>query len=122
MALKGKNILLVDDDLMFRALINRQLTILGFDTLELESGKQVVPWVNEHEIEAIVLDLMMDEQEGMETLTQLMALIDRPKVIVVSSNPDYLDIAMSIGADDKLIKPVRYEMLEMTLRKLVITA
>ncbi len=36
-------------------------------------------------------------------------------MIVVSSNQDYLDIAISIGADDKLIRPVRYEMLEMTL-------
>jgi two-component system OmpR family response regulator len=117
-----KTILLVDDDRIFRTLMVGYLDKLGFNVIELESGKAVIQLIQDYEIEAILLDLVMADQEGLETIVQLARLNRCPKVIAVSSHPDYLELATFLGADDSLIKPVRIEMLKMALEKLEIIA
>ena len=113
-----RTVLVVDDASMFRTIMKRHLNQLGFEVLELESGKDVVKWVNSHEIEAILLDIIMDEQEGLETITQLMALPKRPKIIATSSNETYLRFAIDLGAEASLTKPVSFDSLKDVLHKL----
>jgi len=117
-----RTVLVVDDASMFRTIMKRHLNQLGFEVLELESGKDVVKWVNSHEIEAIILDIIMDDQEGLETITQLMELPKRPKIIATSSNEMYLRIATALGADASLAKPVPFDSLKDVLIKLAIVS
>lgn len=117
-----KTILVVDDDVIFRTIAKRCLNQLGFKVLELESGKEVIRQVRSCAIEAIILDIIMDEQEGIETIRQLMDLSERPKIVAVSSNVFYLEMAMGFGVDSVLTKPIACKHLEEVLNKLGITA
>lgn len=117
-----KNILVVDDTLMFRTIMKRYLSQLGFNVLELESGKNIIKLISHAAVEAIILDIMMDEQEGIETITQLNKLPMHPTIIAVSSESDYLDVATVLGAEAALTKPVSLEDLASVLYKLGITA
>lgn len=117
-----KNILVVDDTLMFRTIMKRYLSQLGFNVLELESGKNIIKLISHAAVEAIILDIMMDEQEGIETITQLNELPMHPTIIAVSSESDYLDVATVLGAEAALTKPVSLEDLASVLYKLGITA
>lgn len=113
-------ILVVDDTSIFRAIMKRYLNKLGFDVLELDSGKGVAKLLKIHQIEAIILDIIMDEQEGIETILELRNMPNRPKIIAVSSNEDYLQFAWDFGANATLTKPVALDNLTGVLRNLAI--
>lgn len=111
-------ILVADDDAMFRTIMKRHLNQMGFEVIENESGKGVTAQIEQHKPLACLIDLVMDEQEGIETLSQIAQLADRPKVIAVSSNAQYLSYASDFGADTTLLKPISPERLRATLSQL----
>jgi CheY-like chemotaxis protein len=115
-------ILLVDDDALFRAITRRQLQDLGFEVVENDSGKGAMAQIRERQPVACLIDLVMDEQEGIETICEIAEHANRPKVVAVSSNPKYLDLAASLGADVTLCKPISPEVLRTTLSQLGIAS
>lgn len=117
-----KTILVVDDDNTFRTVIRKSLNRLGFEVLELASGKGLMELIDTHEIEAIILDIMMDERDGFETIMELNALLKRPKIVAVSSDLPYLSMAKSFGVDYTCTKPLSFNHLSDVLKKLEIVA
>jgi len=115
-----KTILVVDDTRMFRTIMSRYLTQLGIGVVELDSGIGVKERVTSQDIDAIILDIVMDKCEGIETIIELFKLPKRPKIIAVSSNPTYLGFAKDLGVEATLIKPIAKEQLEAQLRQLEI--
>lgn len=111
-------ILVADDDAMFRTIMKRHLDQMGFEVIENESGKGVIAQIQQHKPLACLIDMVMDEQEGIETLLEIAKLAGRPKVIAVSSNPHYLSYASDLGADTVLLKPISPETLRSTLNRL----
>ena len=111
-------LIVADDDALFRHFIGRQLNRLGFQVIETDSGKDVIALIREHAPTACLIDIVMDEKEGIETIIEIGQLSPRPKVIAVSSNPLYLAFAADIGADDTLTKPVTPEALGRVLARL----
>lgn len=113
-----RSIIVVDDDEIFRAIMKRHLTRMGFDVIEEASGTHVLAQIRQHHPAACLIDLMMDGKEGIETITEIGDLTDKPSVIAVSSNPAYLELVQGLGADATLTKPVSPDVLQATLEKL----
>lgn len=113
-----RSIILADDDGLFRAIMSRHLTRMGFAVIEEESGKHVLAHIRQHRPVACLIDLVMEGKEGIETIMEIQNLPDKPKVIAVSANPRYLESAEILGADAVLIKPVAPETLQTTLNQL----
>lgn len=111
-------ILVVDDTAMFRSIMSRYLTELGIKMLELDSGIGVNELIASEEIDAIILDILMEKKEGIEVILELLKLPKRPKIIAVSSNAIYLGLASGFDVEAILIKPVARVQLEDTLRQL----
>lgn len=111
-------ILIADDDAMFRAIMTRLLNQMGFDVIEKASGKGVKTAIEQQRPVACLIDLIMDEQEGIETILEIQQLADPPKVIAVSSNAQYLECTPSLGADAILLKPVLPDRLKAALSDL----
>lgn len=114
-----QTILVVDDDEFFRASMRQLLDTLGYRVIELPSGVGVRAVVESEKPVLCLIDLIMAEREGMETLMDLRAIEYPPKLVAVSSNAQYLGIAKYLGADSILIKPVTRESLEATLEELL---
>lgn len=111
-------ILVADDDALFRAIMKRHLTQMGLAVVEASSGKNVLELIRQHQPVACLIDLIMDEQEGLETITEIADLTPRPRVIAVSSNGAYLPWAEDLGADAILHKPIAPDTLKATLAHL----
>lgn len=111
----GKKVFLVDDDEDFRFLIGAHLRRFGYQVVEFDDGSSIVKHLNTHRPELIILDMVMNGQEGVETLNQLKDLDDKPAIIAVSSNAWYLTSASVLGADATLVKPIPPDVLEKTI-------
>ena len=117
-----KKILVVDDDALFREIMKRHLTRMGFVVLENDSGRGVVNQILNESPEACIIDIIMDKKEGLETIKEIKLLSNRPKIIAVSSNATYLEWAEALGADDIICKPVAPQTLQDTLNQLGVAA
>jgi CheY-like chemotaxis protein len=104
---------------MFRATVKRHLERLGYRVIENDSGVGVKQQIHQEQPAACLIDIVMDKQEGLQTILEISMLPNRPKVIAVSSNIKYLDFAMSLGSDAQLIKPVTPETLANALHNLL---
>ena len=65
------NILVVDDDKEIVGAIEIYLKKEGYNILKAYNGKQALKVVQENEIHLILLDIMMPEKDGIETLEEI---------------------------------------------------
>ena len=79
-------ILVIDDDEAFRPMVKQMLEQAGHEVLEAANGKEGVKLYNAEAPDLVITDLIMPEQEGIETILGL-----------VKENPDAPVIAMSGG-------------------------
>lgn len=110
-----KSALIIDDDPMFRLIIKRQLHQLGIDSFELESGNRAQEVARSMSPDVCLIDMVMEGKEGIETVMQLAATAVRPKLIAISSRAQYAQLAVDLGADAMLVKPILPSQLEQTL-------
>jgi len=113
--LKGRNILVVDDDARNLFVITSALEQQGAVVFNALNGFKALELLEKQQIELIFMDIMMPEMSGYETITAVRAvehLHDIPIVALTAKalKNDQKD-AMKAGANDYLAKPVDYEVL-----------
>ena len=98
-------ILLIEDDQQYKSAIMRVLKKYNF--LTMSSGIGVLPMLEIHSIDLIITDIMMPDQEGIETILSIRENTDYDNIpiIAISSNVTYLKLAQDIGADYIIEKP-----------------
>ena len=116
----SRKILVAEDDAIVRSILKQYLSLNGFVVIEEPSGLKVRERVLEHKPEACLIDIIMDVKEGIETIEEILSLPDRPKIIAISSDSFYLSLALELGADAILQKPIEASSLQETLKKLEI--
>ena len=109
-AVPPKRVLVVDDDAALRGTVRRALVGAGFVVEEAENGKAALEACRLRPPDLVILDIIMPEQEGLETIRQLRSGGTRVPIIAVSgggigSAEDYLDAARALGASRSLRKP-----------------
>jgi len=105
----GGDILIVDDDPMNRELLCRRLVRGGYNPTAVASGKEALAFLGKRRIDLVLLDYMMPEFSGLETLH---AIKENPKMravpIIMLSASDASDIMVRCilsGAEDYIAKP-----------------
>jgi two-component system response regulator AtoC len=97
------------------------LKCLGFSVEIATDGDEVLACLrdSEKQISAVLLDMMMPNRDGMETLLEIRRTRPALPVIVVSGAASTLNVvkAMKMGATDFLCKPVAHEDLEKALTR-----
>ena len=116
-------ILVVDDELGMRKIIQAILVKDGFQVVLAENGRQALEKAAEHKPDLILMDIMMPELNGFKTTEALRKdaqLQDIPIVMLttLSSREDYLH-AIEVGVDDFLNKPI--DQIEVIARVRSIT-
>lgn len=113
--------LIVDDELINRALLARFLPRIGFAVETAENGQEALTKAQTWHPDVVLMDMMMPVMDGMETARCLRANIgaDRPVIIAVSANTtmDSLDEIFAAGFNDFIAKPVAFDKLEQLLHK-----
>ncbi len=106
--MEKKSVLIVEDDQFFSGLVAQKLNQAGFEVLLAGGGEEALNVLKEKNPSLIILDLMMPGMDGFEVLSRIKK-DEKTKEIptVVLSNlgqRDEVDRAISLGADDFLIK------------------
>ncbi|MEY2423259.1 MAG: cyclic di-GMP phosphodiesterase [Acidimicrobiaceae bacterium] len=101
-------VLLVDDDDAFRTSLARTLMAHGYECLEAASSAEArVVLSAEQNVVAVLCDIKMPGESGMELLRELTA--DAPDLAIVMmtgvDDPDVAEVAFEFGAFGYLIKP-----------------
>lgn len=109
------SIIVADDDPIFRKLMNTYLSRRGYEVIEDVSGRLVSKHVSQYSPCACFIDIIMDDKEGLETISELEKKPSRPRIVAVSSDSQYLEWAKDMGADFVLLKPVKTEKIDEIL-------
>ncbi len=116
-------ILLVDDEQVVRFIVERMLQRLGFEVVTAENGRQAIDMFRQQagEIRAVVLDLMMPELDGLETLHELKVVEPGVKVLLASGfSRQALPTALEKeGLAGFLQKPLLFEQLKAKLQEIL---
>ncbi len=109
------NILVVDDDKEIVGAIEIYLKKEGYNILKAYNGNQALKIVQENEIHLILLDIMMPEKDGIETLEEIRKNKSIPVILLSAKSEDYDKIGgLNSGADDYITKP--FNPLELIAR------
>lgn len=113
-------ILLVDDDELLRNVLALTLRKMGHAVSEARNGREAVERCAEFLPDLLLTDLIMPEQEGLETITTIRLRHPTVKVIAMSGGgrgdaTDYLNIARLLGADRTLQKPFTQEAMAQAI-------
>ncbi len=102
------NILIIDDEVQIRRLLEISLSTYGFNTFFAATGKDGLVAAATHSPALIILDLGLPDIDGMELLLTLREWYSKP-IIVLSVRNSEEDIinALDKGANDYLTKPFR---------------
>ncbi len=107
MAENSKKVLMVDDDLRMRELLQRYLTEQGFDIKTVSDAKEMDTAMANESFDLLVLDLMLPGEDGLGICRRLRANNVETPIIMLTARGDEVDriIGLEMGADDYLPKP-----------------
>ena len=111
------NILVVDDDKEIVGAIEIYLKKEGYNIIKAYNGNEAIQKIKENEdnIHLIILDIMMPEKDGLETLEEIRKTNGVPVILLSAKSEDYDKIGgLNLGADDYITKP--FNPLELIAR------
>lgn len=113
-------VLVVDDDHDVRLVLCRMLESGGYETAEARHGREALETALEYPFDVLITDLIMPEQEGIETIQQFHQIYPHMKIVAISGayGSDYLRIAKHLGAHEVMQKPLRLEVVLNTISRL----
>ena len=113
-------ILLVEDDPRLAEMLTEYLSQSGFRVTHAPNGRAAVGHIATGEVDAVVLDLMLPDMDGLEVCRQARAVSDVP-VLMLTARGDAIDriVGLEMGADDYLPKPFEPRELLARLRAIL---
>lgn len=113
-----KRILVIDDDEGITHFLRVGLTYEGYAVSTAASGEEGLRVAREQPPDLVVLDWMLPELSGLEVLRRLKAVNEKLPVILLTGKdaPDDQVLGFETGADDYVLKPVRFEVLLARIR------
>jgi len=114
-------VFVVDDDAIIRRLIVSMLESVGHEVRAFSRAGDLLAALDEEAADAVVVDVMMPDMDGLELLGYLRDREQELSVVVVSAvkGVDTIVEAIRLGASDFLAKPVRRERLLGAVRQAV---
>jgi DNA-binding response OmpR family regulator len=122
MIIKGKSILVVDDDQSILRSTKSVLQREGYAVETAETGKKALEKMQKKRYDVVLLDVKLPDIEGTDLLLQMDNPNDTIKIIITGFSTDELGKrAADYGADDFLVKPISPEELLETIRERLAT-
>ena len=116
----AERILLIEDDSRLADMVREYLGKAGFDVIHAESGTRGLALHGREPVDAVVLDLMLPDGDGLEICRRIRARSDSP-ILMLTARGDPMDrvVGLEMGADDYLPKPFEPRELLARLRAIL---
>lgn len=107
--LAGKQILIVEDEPVFRSLMDSWLSSLGARTLLAQDGVDALSQLENQRPDLMICDLAMPRMNGLQLVEHLRNAGDTLPILIISATENMADIAkaLRLGVQDVLLKPVK---------------
>lgn len=111
-------VLIVDDDEWICYYLSRFVSRNGYRALTATSGNQAVDLASKHHPQIILLDIVMPDIDGLETIRRLRKADEQGVVIIITGHSDARTAreAMQLGAFEYISKPFSLNALKNALR------
>jgi two-component system response regulator AtoC len=117
----GRTILVGEDELEVRGYLEMALKCLGYSVELAQDGEEVLAHLENSrgQVDAVLLDIMMPNRDGLDTLRLIREIDPSVPVIMISGISSTLNVvsAMKSGATDFLCKPVAHEDLREAIAR-----
>jgi DNA-binding response OmpR family regulator len=116
----GERILLIEDDTRLAGMVSEYLGKAGFQVIHAENGKRGLALHGREAVDAVILDLMLPDADGLEICRQMRARSEGP-ILMLTARGDPMDrvVGLEMGADDYLPKPFEPRELLARLRAIL---
>lgn len=117
-------VLIADDDPTLRAIGAELLSGEGYRVLEAEDGDEALRLVEAEAVDLIVLDMLMPNKDGIETIIELKRRQSGVRILAISSGgsmdvDSLLKPALAFGADRVMSKPLRISTFATTIAEML---
>jgi DNA-binding response OmpR family regulator len=118
-------LLVIDDDNLVRAALTDMLQTAGFEVIATSNGRLGLELLDTTAVDAIITDILMPEQEGLETIRKARQRFPDIRILAISGGgagggeTQLLRFAESFGADQTLPKPFTGSQLVAAVRALL---
>src|SRR2546429_5424380 len=111
---------MIEDDARLAEMVSEYLGKAGFRVAVASEGRAGLERVTREPFDALVLDLMLPDMDGLEVCRQLRAKSDLP-VLMLTARGESMDrvVGLEMGADDYLPKPFEPRELLARLRAIL---
>lgn len=118
-------ILIADDDPTLRAIGAQLLEGEGYRILEAEDGNEALRLIEAEPVDLIVLDMLMPNKDGLETIIELRRRKCAVRILAISSGgsmdaSSLLKPAEAFGADRVMSKPLRISTFAPTIAEMLL--
>ncbi len=116
-------ILIIDDEQLFRSLLRRHFAGREWDVAEADTGEAGLLLTEKLSPDVILLDLRLPDMDGMDVLIKLKSRGCRSSIVIMTGwgNISNAVEIIKLGAEQYLTKPVRLEELDSALDKILET-
>ncbi|HEY0944438.1 MAG TPA: response regulator, partial [Opitutaceae bacterium] len=100
-------VLIVDDDVRTRQLLERYMRGEGFTVMTAGDGRRLSETLHGYPIKLLILDLMLPGEDGLSICRRLRREGEEVPIIMLTAKGDEVDriVGLEVGADDYLPKP-----------------
>ncbi len=117
MPAKKTTIVTADDDPQLLRLMTRNLEFEDYHVLTASDGKQALDLIEQHQPDAVLLDVMMPKMDGFTVCQRVREFSSVPIILVTARGQDQDKVrGLDMGADDYLTKPFSVDELLARVR------
>ncbi|GIP30373.1 DNA-binding response regulator [Paenibacillus sp. J23TS9] len=118
----SRTILIVEDEPILREIMKDYLLEEGYEVLEAGDGKNALALFQEHEVDLIILDIMLPELDGWSVCKRIRKISNVPIIMLTArSDEDDTLLGFELGADDYITKPYSPPILLARAKRLLET-
>jgi signal transduction histidine kinase/ligand-binding sensor domain-containing protein/DNA-binding response OmpR family regulator len=113
-------ILIAEDNLVNRQLINHVLAKLGYDPIMVENGQEAIDKLGEQGVDIVFMDVQMPVMDGLEATRLIRSRGgEQPVIIALTADAQEEDrqACLAAGMDDYISKPLQLDRLMNILKK-----
>ena len=119
--LRGRNILIVDDDMRNVFALSKVLNDKGINTIKAENGRKALEILDQRDdVDLVLMDIMMPQMDGYETIRRIRARSSFAQLPILALTAKAMqrdkDDCIAAGANDYLAKPVDINRLLSMMR------
>jgi DNA-binding response OmpR family regulator len=99
-------LMVVDDDPEIRSLLVRLLEAEGYQVRDVSTGQEALALLATRPPDLMILDVMLDSEDGFALLAQIRRTNDLPIILVTARSQESDRVfGLKLGADDYVVKP-----------------